>query len=162
MAGLISLPSAIAQVKDEPAKVVKKMDDGPKTRFLFVTSQAVRFAGTGLDVLTTAQGLNGPTMAYRKDGTYLGHWPRVETGPWRIFGDRNITGIAVASYVQDGLTGFAARKLYADGHKRWAFALNLGFIACRFDAVRHNMGVNAGMDARVRRATGYTGVIVWR
>ena len=161
MAGLVNLPFATAQVQDDAPQEVRK-DVGRTAKVLFRTSQVFRFAGTGLDALTTGQGLNGPTTAYRKDGTLLGIYPRVESDPlYSWVGRRNVTGISMLLYAKDtGITYFT-KRLFKDRHRRIATLVNIGFGLYSLDAVVHNMGVNAGMDARVHRATGYTGPIRW-
>ncbi len=119
---------------------------------------------TAFDMTTTANGLGHPTAAYSVDGKLLAHYYAVETGWAKCFGDRNTSAIIAGNVFMNAGVDHLSEHFYPRGG-RWriaAFALLAAKTAINSEAAIHNIRYMQTIDTRVRHATGYGGVIIWR
>lgn len=153
----------IAQVRtlvEAPPPVKRKSD---KIDFLFKASRPILAAGTTVDLYTTVHNLDHPTTAYRADGTLLTRYYVVEKGWARYFGDRGPFAASTANAVLNTGVVFLSSTLYLRGG-RWryvAVGLMLAKAGASFYGGVQNERFLGSIDGRVRRETGYQGVILW-
>ncbi len=157
--------AARAQVQDFRQRTPEETKKGSRKLDTFYRiSRLYLGVGTGLDGFSTARVLNHPTVAYRTDKTVLGHFYGVEVG-WAgsVVGKRNTDAVVAANVLLNVGIERLSRTLYRRGG-RWRF-LAIGLVLWKATdstvAGAGNLKFDAGIDARLRMATGYTGKIIW-
>jgi hypothetical protein len=159
-------PRAFAQTRflplpDSPKPPVRRSRlDG----ILYLASEGYLVGGTWLDASTTVKGLEHPTMAYRGNGSFLMRYVVTENGWARCMGNRDAFGVTAANVALNLGVWEASRRLFRRGG-RWRI-LAIGLVVAKATASTwagvHNIGLEAGINQKVRKATGYRGAIVWR
>lgn len=140
-----------------------RREDGRKLDLLYKASRVYLFAGTSLDMVSTARALDHPTVARRTDGSVLGRYPAMETGWAGRFGRRNTTAIVAAHVGLNTGIDLLSRRIYRRGG-RWrilAIALNVLKGTDNMVAGIQNIRYSRALDRQVVEATGYKGSIVW-
>ncbi len=167
-AGLAASPRVHAQSQsspfereDRPRAPEKKKPD--RTDFFYMASEGYLVGGTWMDSSTTVKGLEHPTMAYRKDNTFLMRYEVTENGWAGCFGKRDAFTASSANILLNVGIAELSRRLYRrGGHWRIAaITLNLAKGTGGMMAGIHNAQLDTSIDQRVRTLTGYHGVIVW-
>jgi hypothetical protein len=162
---LMNPTRAIAQIELTlpEAPLVVHVEKVRKTDFLYLGSQAFLGAGTMMDMKSTVDGLNHPTVASRQNGMFLTNYYARETGWAGVFGQKNTNGVVAANVLLS--TGFDLldRRLYRRGGKWRIVAITLNFAKGLDNGMSafHNIGVNKDIDKHVRLQTGYNGRIIW-
>ncbi len=172
--GLATIPCVHAQTqfqlqKDEfpngPEKVAAPEKRKPdRIGLLYLASEGVLAGGTWWDAKTTSDGLDHPTMAYRKDdNAFLMRYVITEVGWAGTFAKRDAFAASTANILLNVGVAETSRRLYHRGG-RWrmaAIGLNLAKGGVGMIAGYHNQQLNGSIDQRVRMLTGYRGAIVW-
>lgn len=143
---------------DAPGRSSDKRD------VLYQVSRYARGGSLVFDSITTWGLLHHPTVASRTDGSYLIRYRFVETQmPGNFFGNRNAAGVIAKNAALDLGIDFLAERLHRKGGTWAKVATGLNFLqtANRVRAGISNARLNAGVNERVRAATGYQGRIVW-
>ena len=169
--GLVPLP-VIAQVQTSSLLLVKpavkttfaKPDEqARKFRTAYRASRVFLYGATVFDASTTVQVMNHPTIASRPDGSVIARYHGTETGWASYFGKQNTFAAVTANVGLNVGVDWLSRRMYRRGGK-WrmaAIGLNLakgtGNLVCGI----HNIRTDAGVDRRIRMATGYRGPISW-
>lgn len=158
---LCAFAQASTTDKDPPRELVLKKNQ--KIDFLYHASEAYLTAGTGFDMMTTANGLGHPTTASSTSGVFLTHYYAEETGWARIAGPRDTSGVILANVALNLGIDLLDRKLYKRGGKWRAVATSLNVLKGTSNVVAavNNIRTNEGIDKVVQMQTGYTGRIVW-
>lgn len=119
--------------------------------------------GTVLDAVTTANGLDHPTMAYRTNGSFLMRYVLRENGWARCLGNRDVRGVVTANIALNLGVFLLSQRLYHRGG-RWRY-LAIGLLVAKATsstlAGLHNHRLEVDVNKHVRKATGYKGAIVW-
>jgi len=138
--------------------------DSRKLDNLYRISRLYLSVGTGLDGFSTARGLNHPTIAHRTDQSVLGYFYGTEVG-WAgsVVGKRNTSAVVAANVLLNFGVERLSRTLYRKGGRWRLLAIGLCLWKATDSTVAGvgNFRFNAGIDARLRTATGYQGKIIW-
>lgn len=160
----ISAQEEFQPQQDDAPKAPEKKKSDKKLDFFYKASQGYLAGGSWLDVYSTNRNLNHPTMAYRSDNTFLMRYTVTEDGWARCLGNRNAFRASAANALLDVGVSELSRRWYRRGG-RWriaAISLNVAKATDSLVAGIQNERLNASIDQRVSRATGYRGVIVWQ
>lgn len=141
---------------------VAPQKEADKTDFFYRASHAYLLGATSLDMVTTWRGLSHSSMAYREDGSFLKRCC-VETGWSGFVGNRNTAGVIALNVLENAGVDFVSRKLYRRGGHWRAAAIGLNILKGTGNLMAgiNNIRYEAGLDAGIRKTTGYTGRIVW-
>ena len=170
VAGVAILPPLASADESESSSILKvespkpkEKKPSPKLDILFKASEIYLGAGTSLDMTTTIQALNHPSIARQANGSFLMNYPSHEVGWASRIGIHNTGGVVAANVGLNLGAELLSRKLYGKGgHWRYlAIGLNLFKGTGNTVAGYQNIGYMEGLDSRIRQATGYTGRIVW-
>ena len=156
--------STFAQAQYWQGVSKKSTKEDRRLNFLYGLSKDYLAAGTGLDMTTTVQILNHPTMASRPDGTILERYYGVETGWAGCLGRRNTFAAVGANMVLNAGVELLSRNLYRRGGHWRTLAIAVNVLKGTDNALAgiHNVRYRSDIDRQIRAASGgYTGAIVW-
>ncbi len=131
---------------------------------LYKASEWYLREGTPLDAIGTHLVIDHPTVAFRADGSVLGCFYGTEAG-WAgpIVGRRNANGAIAANVLLNFGVAYLSQNLYrrGGGWRYLAVGLNMWKATDSTMAGIHNIRLDAGINDRLRAATGYGGNISW-
>lgn len=142
----------------------KQKGESGNLDFLFKVSEWTLREGTALDAIGTRVVIDHPTVARRTDGSVLGYFYGKEEG-WAgpIVGRRDASGAIAANILLNIGVDLLSQKLYRRGGRLRFLALGLRLWKSTDSTMAgvHNLRFNAGINDRLRVATGYRGRIIW-